>query len=94
MSDFSATEQSFALPSLAGVSLAEEACAVADATEVHRHEVDFRRLRGAREIARIAALRRQIALPASALGDPGFALREKKETSSALSAPWCALVST
>jgi hypothetical protein len=83
MSDFSATEQSFALSSVPGVSLAEEACAAPDATEVRPHEVDFRRLRGAREIARIASLRQQIALPASALGDPGFAVREKKETRSA-----------
>ena len=88
MSDFSATEQSFALPSQAGAALAEETTAL-PATEIQPHEVNFRRLRGAREIARVAPLRQQIALPAAALGDPGFALREKKETRRASSAPSC-----
>ena len=78
MSDCSATEQAFALPSLAGV-LGEEALQAPSTTEVLAHEVSFRRLRGHREIARVAALRQRIALPAAALGDPGFALREKKE---------------
>jgi hypothetical protein len=94
MSDFSATEQSFALPSQAGASLAEEATAAAAATDVQPHEVDFRRLRGAREIARVVPLRQQIALPAAALDDPAFALREKKETRWASSAPWCVSAST
>ena len=79
MSDFSATEQSFALPSQAGAALAEEATAAA-ATEIQPHELNFRRLRGAREIATVARLRQQLALSAAALADPGFALREKKET--------------
>ena len=79
MSDFSATEQSFALPSQAGAALAEEAT-VAAATEIQPHEVNFRRLRGGREIARVASLRQEIALPPAAVGDPAFALREKKET--------------
>jgi len=88
MSDFSATEQWFALPSQAGAALAEEAIA-APATEIQPHEVNFRRLRGAREIALVAPLRQQIALPAATLEDPGFALREKKETRSVSSARWC-----
>jgi len=80
MSDFSATEQSFALPSHAAAMLPEESVAP---IEVQPHEVNFRRLRGAREIARILALRQEIALPAAAVADPRFALREKKETRSA-----------
>jgi hypothetical protein len=94
MSDFSATEQSFALASLAGASLAEEAAEALATTEVLAHEIDFRRLRGHREIARVMPLRQEIALPAAALRDPGFALREKKETKQGSSAPWCALAST
>ena len=57
-------------------------------TELQAHEVSFTQLSGARAIDRIQHLRQQIALPSSAVDDPGFASREKKETtldSSALS---------
>jgi hypothetical protein len=94
MSDFSATEQSFALPSLAGATLADEPATACVATELQPHEIHFRRLRGPREIARVVPLRQQIALPATALGDPGFAVREKKETRSVSSAHSCVSVST
>lgn len=63
-------------------------------TDVQPHEVRFRCLRGAHEISQILHLRNQIALPASAVGDSGFAMREKKETKSASSAPSNATVST
>jgi len=82
MSDFSGLEQSFALPAMPAAlfdDFAYEPPAVS--TEVQPHEVSFRRLRGAHEISRVLHLRGQIQLPASALADPGFALREKKETS-------------
>ena len=94
MSDFSATEQSFALPSQAGAALADESAAGCVATEVQPHEIHFRRLRGPREIARVVPLRQQIALPVAAVGDPAFAVREKKETRSVSSAHSCALVTT
>ncbi|MDB5750140.1 MAG: hypothetical protein JWP65_561 [Ramlibacter sp.] len=64
------------------------------ATELQAHEVAFRCLRGAHEISQIQHLRNQIALPASAVGDAGFAMREKKETKSAWSALSCATAST
>jgi hypothetical protein len=88
MSDFSGLEQSFALPALGGASQIDELSAYAPpTTDVQPHEVNFRRLRGAHEIARILHLRKEIALPTSALADAGFAQREKKETKSAWSAP-------
>jgi len=89
MSDFSGPEQSFALSSQAASFLPAEEAAGPVATEVQAHEVNFRRLRGAREIARVLPLRQEIALPASALGDPAFAAREKKETRWVSSAPSC-----
>lgn len=64
------------------------------ATELLAHEVGFRCLRGAREISQILHLRNQIPLPASALRDAGFAMREKKETNSAWSAHSCVTGST
>lgn len=81
MSDFSGLEQSFALPAMLPVSQFDELSAYAPpSTEVQPHEVSFRRLRGAHEIARVVHLRQEIQLPSSALADAGFALREKKET--------------
>jgi hypothetical protein len=59
------------------------------ATDVQPHEVQFRQLQGQREIAPIIHLRDEIKLPASALGDAGFAAREKKEMKSG----WWALSS-
>jgi hypothetical protein len=91
MSDFSGLEQSFALPAVPPQTLPGDLPDDEVPLEVQPHEVGFRRLRGAREIGRILPLRQEIALPASALDDPGFAAREKKETksgSSALSCVW------
>ncbi|HZY16124.1 MAG TPA: hypothetical protein VFE74_05815 [Ramlibacter sp.] len=62
--------------------------------DVQPHEVDFRRLRGPQEVARILHLRTEIHLPAAALGDASFAAREKKETRSEWSVPSCASVNT
>ena len=45
---------------------------------IQPHALRLRRLRTPWEIARIAHLRRDIALPAGALADPGFASLEKK----------------
>lgn len=82
MSDFSGLEQSFALPALpSALSQLDDLSAYAPpSTDVQPHEVNFRRLRGAQEIARILHLRQEIQLPSSALADASFALREKKET--------------
>lgn len=44
-------------------------------------ELVFRQLRTGREIAQISHLREEIQLPDAILSDPGFAAREKKETS-------------
>ena len=44
-------------------------------------ELVFRQLRTAREIAQIGHLREEIQLPDAILSAPGFAAREKKETS-------------
>lgn len=94
MSDFSRLEQSFALEAevpaaLAGRFPGEEP----SPTELRAEEVSFTQLRGPREITRVLHLREQIALPASTADDPGFAAREKKETSRASWAPSCATVS-
>jgi hypothetical protein len=83
MSDFSSLEQSFALmPAGMPMPLVEEPrfYEAPVSNDVQPHEVGFRQLRGAHEIARILHLRNEIALPASALGDAGFGTREKKET--------------
>lgn len=94
MSDFSRLEQSFALEAeppaaLAGRFAGDEP----SSTELRAEEVSFTQLRGSREIRRVFHLREQIVLPASTVDDPGFAAREKKETSRASSAPSCATVS-
>ncbi|MDE2606364.1 MAG: hypothetical protein KGL68_10645 [Burkholderiales bacterium] len=78
MSDFSELEQSFVMPALEDAVRFEPP----PSDEVRPHEVGFRRLRGHREIEQVLHLRREIALPASALQDPDFASREKKETKS------------
>jgi hypothetical protein len=91
MSDFSGLEQSFALPAMPVLppfgDFGDEPPVT---TELQPHEVGFRELRGRREISQILHLREQINLPASALTDSGFALREKKETSWVWSARSCA----
>lgn len=82
MSDFSGMEQSFALASQ--VAMAEDYARYEPPpppTELLPHEVSFTQLRGPREIARVMSLRQGIALPSSAVDDPGFHTREKKETS-------------
>ncbi len=53
--------------------------------ELEPGEVSFRRLRTAVELRRIEHLRAEIQLPASAVADPGFRSREKKETRKASS---------
>lgn len=97
MSDFSSSEQSFALmpagmpmPLVDGPRFYEAPLS----DDVQPHEVGFRQLRGAHEIARILHLRNEIALPASALGDAGFGTREKKEMKSAWSALSCVTANT
>lgn len=86
MSDLSPLEHSFGLPSVA--PLAPPLCEPPPvSTDVQPHEVGFRRLNGPREIARIMHLRNQIQACASAVGDAGFAAREKKETNWGSSGP-------
>lgn len=57
----------------------------AAACEIAIDELEIRRLQHPGEIAQVSHLRQAIQLPAAALADPGFASREKKETSTALS---------
>jgi hypothetical protein len=84
MSDFSGMEQSFGLmPAGMPMEFFEPPPLV---IELQPQDVAFRRLRGS-QISRVTHLRSEIQLPASALEDPGFAAREKKETKSAWSAP-------
>lgn len=92
MSDLSALEQSFALPSATMPPPMGEPPLLS--TDIQPDEVGFRRLRGAHEIGRILHLRSEIQLPAAALSDSGFALREKKEMKSAWSAPSSAMASS
>ena len=91
MSDFSGMEHSFALSGLA--PLADDPGAYAAppvSDDVQPHEVSFRQLRGAHEIARILHLRQELRLPTGAVADASFALREKKETKSGSSVRSCA----
>jgi hypothetical protein len=81
MSDFSGMEHSFALASQAAMVDDYARYEPPPPTELLAHEVGFTQLRGHREIARVLSLRQQIALPSSAVDDPGFHTREKKETS-------------
>lgn len=90
MSDLSSLDQTFALPADAAAQALTERIS----TDIQPHEVGFRRLRSATEIARILHLRGEIRLPASALGDSGFATREKKETRPGSSAVSCVLANT
>lgn len=83
MSDFSPMEQSFALgPATpeAGIAIRVPVAEAPSRLEVSPHELQFRALGTAREIASIQHLRRQIQLPAGVLASPGFATLEKKET--------------
>lgn len=92
MSDLSGLDQSFALsPAAALLPMGEPPAA---STDIQPDEVGFRRLRGPHEIGRIMHLRNEIQLPTSALNDASFAMREKKETKSALSGPSCGTANT
>jgi hypothetical protein len=86
MSDLSGLDRSFGLAGVGMVPpLLEELPASVTrlpSADVQPDEVGFRELQGVHEVARILHLRREIPLPASAVGDAGFALREKKETRS------------
>lgn len=94
MSDFSRLEQSFTLEAEAPAPVAGRFTGDEPSpTELRAEEVSFTQLRGPREITRVLHLRGQIALPASTVDDPGFATREKKETSRASWAPSCATAS-
>jgi len=80
MSDFSGLEQSFALSAVPTMAVdVSDYLRPMISNEVQPHEVTFKRLRGAHEIARILHLREEIALPLTALADASFAAREKKE---------------
>jgi hypothetical protein len=61
------------------------AAAEAGRIEVPLDELGFFRLTAPSDIAEIHHLRAEIQLPASAVADPGFRAREKKETRKALS---------
>lgn len=58
----------------------EEGAAGVGRLEVPIDELRFFHLKTEAEIARIRHLREEIQLPASALADPSFSTREKKET--------------
>jgi hypothetical protein len=91
MSDLSALDQSFGLDA---ATVAPAYCEPPPLTDLQPHEVGFRQLLGPAEIARVLHLRSEIQLPTSALTDPGFATREKKETRRASWAPSSARVNT
>ena len=80
---FSPVLQPTALPQL---RLPEELVSAGEADgrlELPLDELSFHRLTTQAEIAQILHLRDEIQLPASALADPSFHTREKKETSTA-----------
>jgi hypothetical protein len=91
MSDFSAMEQSFALPAMTPEQGAHAVPApfpqVPARLDVAADELWLHGLKSPREMADIMHLRRQIQLPAHVLADPGFAVLEKKETNRASSRP-------
>ena len=62
--------------------------------ELPLDELEIRHLRGADEIARVIHLRSEINLPATALADPAFMTREKKETSTVSSPVSCGAANT
>jgi hypothetical protein len=75
-----------AVPGRFPSSLVADAATEAEREDIRIGELSFRQLRTGAEIERIKHLREEIQLPASALADPGFQTREKKETREALSA--------
>jgi hypothetical protein len=54
--------------------------------DVQLDEVQFHRVRAADEVHAIQKMRAEIQLPGTAMADPGFFSREKKETGRGLSA--------
>lgn len=86
MSDFSGLEQSFALPamSVAELQMPLDHAGLVPAGErsydVVLDDIDFRPLHAAGEMHAIQKLRAEIQLPGTAMADPGFVSREKKET--------------
>lgn len=97
MSDFSATEQSFALPAATPERSAHGATAPHPQAPTRRDipsdELWLHGVKTSREIADVMHLRRQIRLPAQVLADPGFAVLEKKETAPASSRPFAGAAS-
>lgn len=89
MSDFSAMEQSFALPAMTPEQGAHAVAAPFPQAPVRQEipadELWLQGLKTTTEIADVMHLRRQIRLPAHVLADPGFAVLEKKETNRASS---------
>lgn len=89
MSDFSAMEQSFALPAMTPEQGARGIPApfpqAPARLDVSADALWLQGLKTPREIADVMHLRRQIRLPAHVLADPGFAMLEKKETKQAWS---------
>ena len=86
MSDLSLIHRSLGLvPAAPEVVLPPQPPALPGSRELPLDELEIRALRGADEIARVIHLRSEINLPATALADPAFAAREKKETSTVLS---------
>jgi len=87
VSDFSGLEQSFALsavtPPLDDSFLpgrVPEPRARTRSNEVRLDEVEFRPVRASDELAAIQRMRAEIQLPGTAVADPRFQTREKKET--------------
>jgi hypothetical protein len=92
MSDFSGLEQSFALPAMspsADLRMPDGGILLPEARErsydVVLDEVGFVPLHAADEIQAIQKMRAEIQLPGTAMADPGFHTREKKETGRGLS---------
>src|SRR3954462_7383384 len=91
VSDFSGNEQSFALGPMAPaeVPLRSGRGSVEvggpRSYDVQLDEVQFHRIRAADEVHAIQKKRAEIQLPGTAMGDPGFFAREKKETGRGLS---------
>ena len=75
--------QQTALPQLRGAEELVPAGKVDGRLDLPLDELSFHRLATPAEIAQILHLRGEIQLPASALADPSFHSREKKETSTA-----------
>jgi len=93
VSDFSGLEQSFALSAV--TPLLDDSFlpgrvpaprARMRSYEVQLDEVEFRCVQASDELAAIQRMRTEIQLPGTAVADPRFQTREKKETGRGLSA--------